>query len=499
MERAQARRFGLVVAFGMLVIGLVASTTLYIRARHAQERTAIAAAQSKAVTDFLSKDVFAPVSSGTESVKGMTVLELLRRTGDEIDERFAGQPDVASELHFVIGRSFQAFLDASLAVKHFRRALELGENLSGQGSQAAMRSASELIQIDYFLGQLQDTIERYVTVLEAGEKRVGRNAPEVLDLRLNLARGRYLLGDWNSASRMFQELLTDAASPETRSELIGRTEFHYGQLLTDLARPVEAEHYLRAAIAQLRSALGEKHLMVAEARSALGRALADAGRFSEASNELEKAHELALQWAPLESWTEVRPRFFTALLLLHQDQPAKAEPLLADIVRYEDVNEAAYLEAHKDSTPELDHTGPVRQALGEAYAREGKLTEAVETLQRAVAVSERASGAKHPWVLSAKLSLAEALIADRRSDDARHLAASIRPEEVTALPATHPILAQWYRVNGLLDLNDNHIADAHGLLTRALGLYEVVYGPKDWRSVRAQQDLQLTSSTGSGQ
>ncbi len=496
LERAQARRFGLTLAFGALLAGLVASTTLYFKARHAQELTQIAAAQSQAVKDFLSKDVFAPVSSGAEPVRDMTVIQLLTRAGDEIDKRFASQPDVSAELHYVIGRSFQSFLETALAVKHFRQALELGEHLSGQGSRAAVRSASELILADAAVGRLGETISRYNDILAAGRMQVGGEAAEVLEMRLNLARGYYLLGAWSSASRMFQDLLADLREATGDGAVLrARVHFYYGQLLTDLAEPVEAQRYLRLALVELRNSLGERHVMVSEAHSALGRALADAGHYPEAAKELAQGHELALKWAPIPSWTETRPRYFTALMLLHQDQPAKAEPLLAEIVRFEDENEAAYLEAHKGLTPELDHTGPVRQALGETYGREGRLPEAVETLQRAVAVSERASGAKHPLVISVKLSLAEALIADHRTEDARPLVASIHTAELSALPSVHPILGQWYRVNGLLHLNENDLAEARGALARALDEFQTVYGPNDWRVVRARQDLALAFNT----
>jgi tetratricopeptide (TPR) repeat protein len=426
----------------------------------------------------------------------MTVVQLLTRAGDEIDARFANQPDVAAELHYVMGRSFESFLETALEVKHFRRALELGEHLSGQGSRAAARSASELVIVDYLVGQLNSTIGRYNSILATSRIATGENAPEVMDLRLSLARGYYLLGTWSDAARMFQDLLKDASAyRQGPSELTGRAHFYYGQLLTDLANPGEAENQLRLAIAELRAALGEKHMMVAESHSALGLALSDAGRFAEAAQELTQAHALALQWAPLESWTEVRPRFFTALMLLHQDQPLKAEPILSNIVRYQDDNWAAYLQTHKDATPPLDRTGSVRQALGEAYESEGRLRDAVETLQRAVTVSERIGGPKHPQVLSTKLSLAEALIADHRADEARGLVASLQTDGLNALPPAHPILAHWHRVNGLLEFDGNHPGQARKELARALEIFQDAYGANDWRVVRGRQDLQLYSGS----
>ena len=494
LERARARRFGLRLAFCALLAGLVASTALYIQARHAQETATAAAIQAKAVEEFLSKDVFAPVSSETEPVKDLTVVDLLRRAGDEIDARFATRPAVASELHFVIGRSFDAFNETSLSVNHFRKALDMGQSLDGVGSQAAMRSASALIEIEYLIGQLPDTIERYQALLDAGRKQAGENAPEVLELRMNLARGRYFLGEWSVAGRMFEDLLSDlAAVPKARSELLGRVHFYYGQVLTDLARPADAEPQFRAAIEDLTSSLGERHGSVVDSRSGLGRALADAGRFSEAGSELQKAHDLAIQWDTPESWTAVRPRFFTALMLLHEDQPAKAEPLLADIVRYEDDNEGTYLQAHPASPPELDHTGPVRQALGETYLREGRLPEASKTLQRAAEVGEQADGARHPAVVSVQLSLAEARIAEGRIEDAKRAVARVHSEVLTELPAIHPILAQWYRVKGLLALADHRVDEAHAALNRSVEIFKALYGPADWRTQRALGDLRLLS------
>jgi serine/threonine protein kinase/DNA-binding winged helix-turn-helix (wHTH) protein len=496
LERAQARRFGLILAFAALVVGLVVSTTLYFKARRAQQLAMVSAAQSKAVKDFLSEAVFAPVSSRKEPVKDMTVIELLTRAGNEIDVRFASQPDIAAELHYVLGRSFQSFLETALEVKHYRRALELGERLSGQGSRAVARSASELVVVDYLVGQLRDSIGRYETILTTSRHVMGESAPEVLELRLNLAYGYYLLGDWNSAARMFQDMLTDtAASTRGPSELIAYVHFYYGQLLTDLAEPAEAESHLRQAISGFTASLGEKHVMVAEAHSALGLVLSEEGRFTEASRELSEAHALAVQWTSPESWTELRPRFFTALMLLHQDQPMEAEPFLADIIRFQDDAWATYLPTHKDLMIPLDRTGPVRQALGEAYEREGRLTEAVETLERAVTVSERISGPKHPQVLSAKLSLAEALIAGDRAGEARRLVTSVQSAQLSALPPAHPILAQWYRVNGLLDLSEHGVGQARKNLTRALDVFQSAYGREDWRVIRARQDLQRAART----
>jgi tetratricopeptide (TPR) repeat protein len=490
LDRARARRFGLVVALVVLLIGTAVSTTLYIRERDAQKRTAAAAAQSKAVTEFLSKDVFAPVSSDAESVKDMTVIELLTRAGNEIDQRFTNQPDIAAELHYVFGRSFLAFYESPLAVHHFQRAMDL--DVHAQGSDSALRSAAELVQIDYLLGRLRDTMPRYSLALAAGLKRLPPSAPTILELRLRLARGYYLLGDWSKALPAFKSVLADAegkASPE----LLGKAELYCGQLLIDLSESNEAQVQLRNAIAQLTRAFSEKHELVAEARAELGRALAASGRYAEAQAELNVAAELGMRWAPPDTWTAVRPRFYMALMLLQEDDAAKAEHILADIVNYADSLKSAYMEKHKDLPIETDSSWPVRQALGEAYARTGKLAEAIATLQVAVKLGELADGPEHSSVLSARLDLAEALIADHREAAARDMVAAISPAELAKLPAVHPILAQWNLVKGLLAMRQEDMSDARRSLQTASEIYQSLYGATNWHAVRSKRELLLTT------
>jgi serine/threonine protein kinase/DNA-binding winged helix-turn-helix (wHTH) protein/Flp pilus assembly protein TadD len=492
LDRAKARRFGLVVALVVLLIGTTVSTALYMRERDAQKRTALAAAQSKAVTEFLSKDVFAPVSSDTESVKDMTVIQLLSRAGREIDARFASQPDIAAELHYVFGRSFLAFYESPLAVQHFQRAMDLGIHADGEGSDSALRSAGELIRIDHGLGRLRDTMPHYSLALAAGLKRLPPTAPTVLDLRVRLAHGYYLIGDWAQALAALRSILADA-DEKTMPELVGKAELYYGQLLTDLAESRAAEAHFRTAIARLTTTLGDQHELVAEARADLGRSLADAGRYAEAEAELNVAQELGTRWAPPDTWTVVRPRYYTALMELQQDEPAKAERILAEIVAYDDSLNAAYYERHKGLPSEPDSSGPMRQALGEAYARQGKLAAAIATLQKAVELTELAEGPQHPTVLSARLAQAEVLLAQRRDVEAQRLLASISISQLSAFPAVHPIVAQWDRVNGLLALRQNKTTEARKSLGAVFAIYQSLYGAKHWRTVRANEELLLAA------
>lgn len=489
VERGRVLRVGIALAFAALILGLAISTGMYIKARRAQEHSAIAAAQSKAVTEFLNSELLAPVSKGVGPAKEFTTLELLTRAGIEIDRRFAEEPQVASELHYVIGRSLNRFNEYPLSVRHFNRAMELG----GAGSDSVLRSASELVENDYTLGNLRDTMPRYEAVLAAGEAHVAPNDVALLELKERVARGRYRLGDWSQAAQALESLLKAQGTSSPPSEFIGETELYLGQVLTDLAKSADAEVHLRRAVDVLTRAIGPMHAKVAEARADLGRSLADTGQYDDAAAQLDKAQELAARGTPAETWIAMRPRYFRALLFLQMDVPDKAEPILAQIVESQDAHSAAYLQTHKGSAPDLDHTGPVRQALGEAYAREGKFDAAIIALQRAVAVSTRADGAQHPDSLSTRLSLAESLVAEGRDAEARALLTN--PSlDLAALPAMHPIAAQLGRVNGLLAQHEGNVEQARKWFGNSLAILQTLYGAKYWRVIRARQELQRTAS-----
>ncbi|MEA3108919.1 MAG: eukaryotic-like serine/threonine-protein kinase [Gammaproteobacteria bacterium] len=492
LERTRAQRVGVALAFAALTIGLAVSTVMYVNGRRAQELSAAAAAQSKAVTEFLSSEVYAPEDPGVESAKAWTTPELLTRTGNKIDLRFAGQPAVASELHYIMGRSLNRLHEYSLSVLHLSRAVELGQQ-DGAGFDSALRSASELVEVDYALGNLRNTLPRYEAVLAAGERRKAPDDLPLLELEERVARARYLLGDWSPAAQDLGRLLKVQSTSTAPTEFLGEIEFDLGQVLTALARSADAEVHLRRAIEILTREIGATHPKVAEARTALGRSLADTGQFEGAAEQFDKAQEPAARSVPLETGIAMRTRYFRALLFLQMDAPEKAEFLLAQIVAFQDAHSAADLQTRTVSVPEVDRTGPVRQALGEAYAREGNIDAAIIALQRAAAIGERADGAQHPGTQSIRLSLAECLVARGRDAEARAVLTT-PAMNLAALPAVHPIAAQLGRVNGLLAQHEGNVEQARKSFGDSLAILQALYGSQHWRVIRARQELQRAAS-----
>ena len=494
-RRAGARVRGLSIAGALIVllVGFAISIGLYVKARRAAEAARSAAAQSGAVTEFLSNEVFAPRNNDADLAKQATALEILTRAGDDIDERFAGQPRVAAELHYRIGSAFARLHEYASAAPHLHRALQLGLSLDGPATDAVLGSAAELVEIDYSQGQLKETLPRYAALLAAAAEHVAPHDAALLDLRQQVAVGLYRLGDWSQAARALQDLLQNQAPPLPPAEFVGATELYLGEVLTDLAKPADAEVHLRRAVDVLTHTLGATRVGVAQAQAALGRALADADQYDEAAAELDKAQELAARPAAAEPWNVARVQYFRALLFLQLDRPRQAEPILLQILGSRDAASAADPQAHASSAQERDRTAAVQQTLGEVYAREGKFDEAIATLQRAVAARVQADGPQHPATLSARIALAETLLAIERDTEARTLLAS-PPIDLAALPAVHPIAAELDRVNGLLAQRDGNAAQARKWFGSSLAILQALYGPQQWRVLRARRELQSVDS-----
>jgi eukaryotic-like serine/threonine-protein kinase len=188
LEQAGARYVGIAVGVAALVIGLAISTGLYFKARRAEDSSRAAAAQTEAAAEFLTSEVLTQGGTGTAAA-------LLARAGDEIDARFAAQPRIAAELHYLVGHSYARMHDYSSSIPHLKRAIELAQPLDGAGAAPVLRSAAELIQIDEVQGHLKDTLPRYEALLTAAEGHVDPGDAAFLELKRQVALGRRRLGD----------------------------------------------------------------------------------------------------------------------------------------------------------------------------------------------------------------------------------------------------------------------------------------------------------------
>ena len=188
LQHARARYVGIAVGVAALAVGLAISTGLYFKARRAELGGRAAGAQAEAAAQFLAGEILTQESTGTAP-------DALARAGDAIDTRFAAQPGIAAELHYLIGHSYARMHDYSSSMAHLNRAIELAQRLDGAAAAPALRSAAELIEIDDIQGHLKDTLPRYEALLAAAEGHIVQDDAAFLELERQVALGRRRLGE----------------------------------------------------------------------------------------------------------------------------------------------------------------------------------------------------------------------------------------------------------------------------------------------------------------
>ena len=207
------------LASAALLLGLFGLALGLMEARR-QRRAALEQMDAQAeVNRFLTEDLLG-AASPERSGRDATVLDLLQRASQRIDERFAGRPLVAASIHQAVGGALGELGEFDAAERHLERALALRRASMGADSPDAVRTE---ITAASLLGRR----ERYAEarpVLEAAVTRarlfLGADAPELYTALNDLGVTLDSLGLPKDAEPVLMRRSTDSggsSEPRTRA------------------------------------------------------------------------------------------------------------------------------------------------------------------------------------------------------------------------------------------------------------------------------------------
>jgi non-specific serine/threonine protein kinase len=403
LELARARRAPALALLVVLAIGLTATTLLFLRAGRAQRLAEQQAARARAVTSFLTDDIFSPANPLLAADPNASIKTVLAAAAADIGRRFpAGDPDRA-DIELAIGSAYAGLADSDHAVPLLRAALaSLRARLGDADPQTlAVRMA---------MGELAGRVLDNDGMRNAGEAVL---AAHPADPATELG-ARFLVtsaGCTDSASNegcaaslrpLFQETRRrlgplDPVTLKIESELayqIGQTQ-HFD----------EAIQMARETVALTEKAVGPDHLLVQERRFILGEVL-------------DEAH-----------------------------QPAEAAAIFADIRR----------RALAMSGTESELSARAATQLSSADMQLNRLDDAAAALQTALDYSIRARGELNGLSIVALSNLANIKAAMGRYDDAIALGTTALDRQRRAAGDNHPDsiwfennLANFYHLAGKL-------------------------------------------------
>ena len=483
LERLRARRVGLIAAGVAMVAGTVTSTALYLDARKARDEATAAAAVSQAVADFLSKDMFAAVSS--KPLRALTIPELLEAASQVLPERMRQQPAAAAQVHAALGRAFLTMEMFEAAEKHLDPALAAYEAAGSAALPDALTTATQVIHVKFVLGKLPLALSPYEELAESGRRQLGRSHPTVLALMNYLANAESARGEWLKATASLQRLIADArTAPEPDVQLLGSALNVLGGIQNDLGEFNAAERTLREARALLGGRKGPAEQLLGITHLLLGDALIEMEQFTEAEGELAQAIAILHRWAADDTNSAaIHARAKTGMLRLRQGRTDEAIAVLTAAL------------ASGKSGIEKDRNYRIRYWLAQAYRDAGRLVEARTTVQAARKGAEALLGANHPFTQGIYVLHAEILCLQREWPGARQVLSAVDERVFSAFGEAHPQLGELRQVEGMLALADNRQGEARRGLEQALGIFEKTYGPQHRFTRRARLELAgLTAS-----
>ncbi|MEP6834398.1 MAG: tetratricopeptide repeat protein [Gemmatimonas sp.] len=252
------------------------------------------------------------------------------------------------------------------------------------------------------------------------------------------------------------------SQPEVRAAIeaaIGRTYFQLG--VYDAARA-----HVDSAYEIQRRTVGPKAFVVGDLAADIGRITKASGDYATADSKLTEA---------LGIFRQTRPK--------NDDYTSAATSELA-WVRYGQARFPESEQLHREALAQTvakhgadDQTvGDRLVALGSFYAYTGRPTEALPLLQRAVVILERALGLKHPIVIGALVSLADAQM---NVPDLRGAEATLKralPAARSVLPAAHPLLANVLDRLGTVIASQGRLTEATGFTSEGLEMRIALLG-----------------------
>ncbi len=138
LARVRARRPWVMATMLVLVSGLVGTGWLLQRIWASEHKAVEQRDIALALNRFVSDDILKAANPFEAGKGSMTMKEALERAAPKIEQRFAGQPEVAAPLHEVVAQAYYQQAEYAEAIAHFQSAATLYTRLEGAHSAKAL-------------------------------------------------------------------------------------------------------------------------------------------------------------------------------------------------------------------------------------------------------------------------------------------------------------------------------------------------------------------------
>jgi eukaryotic-like serine/threonine-protein kinase len=436
---------------GMIAIGLIS----YSQWRLMQQRD-IAAYQAKTaeeINQFLQDDLLRLADPNISQDANLKVSTLLTRASTSIDQRFAERPEIAAELHAMLGHGLRGLDAFDASAIEFERAQALAaKNLAADDPQ---RLAIELEHAELEIAQAKfpQAHQRLTALIAQATPSLGVNAELSLSARARRASAAFYAGiePTSAIDELTALQATIDAQLGPQSALAIRALNERAIMLSNLERladalPVRLEHIARAS-----KAYGDNYSTVWVGRVNYAVLLRKLGQSAQALQQVEMAQQglekifgvdstaslqalnvrsrIVFDMGDKSSAIDLQRQILAARMSLlgpEHDQVAVSHVnlggmLYADLRPAEAIDE--YLQALRirQKIFPADHVDVLTNLMlvGDTWRQQGQFAQADPYLSQALASAERTLDAARPELANIRFRYAQLKLAQQKPELAR--------------------------------------------------------------------------------
>ena len=466
------------VAVLALITGMGAALWQARIALAAEAEAIKALATAKAVSDFVTQDLLASVNPNQRSTANITLREMLDIAVGQVDKRFAGQPQVAAELHHALGKSYEGLGMQQERHDQHKKSAALFEKVLGRDSERTLDALERQAYAKKWIGDYAGELVILQELIQRRTQTLGANSPRTLRIRFQATWLMHELGDWPALAEL-QAIVEAMARDQGPLDDLRPVQLSLVSALSAAAEYEQAERLCRSLLLSLKEVAASKQLTTLMLDRWLARVLLARGRYQEAEQILSQLRAVLPGQVPA---GHAEHRFLeNAWAELHLEQGRLKQSIASAQALLQRAAATEGIEENISYDPLI--------ILAGAYLRSGQYQEALAALRKIEAAPDKWFGEDHPLRVSVRTMLADALRGAGHAAEASEALNSISPIALSRLPPRHPFEAERLRVQGLLWLAADQPSEAGKALAESLKIYEFRLGPDHWRTQRAREEL----------
>lgn len=421
----------LIISFG------ITAATLALRLNRersaaiaARERESDARAAAEEVSDFLRRMLAAArpqVAQGEE----VTVNQIVDKALGRVESAFDSRPGVEAVVRMTLGETLYGLGRYSDAETQLERSLALFEQLNGDADRDAAWATLHLGHVRRAQNRFDEAMKLYEEAV-AAYRRLPAESLRLAAALGSLASANMEQGNLAAAEKCLHEAqVIWAAEPQAGNTDAIQGSIHLAAMSFHRGQYGEAEEWLLPALAQARSALGDRHELTVVILSNLAIALKKQDRAVEARPYAEECLSTARLVFGEDHAHTVQAKANTAPLLQALKEHTKAESLYRE------------LHQHFASHNQLNHPTAITNAsnLASLMLEQSRFGEAEEILRDVLIRAKAALGERHPGTAVTMGLLAAAIQGEQpggENDEARQLLTEALSILEASLPPDHP-------------------------------------------------------------